>query len=440
MQALARFFQFNERQTNLRTEILAGLSTFITMAYILVVNPAILQKAGMDFGGVFVATILVSVVGTLIMGLLANYPIAIAPGMGMNAYFTFVIVLSMGISWQSALGSVFLASLIFLALSLSGFRQALIKAIPNPLKAGMSAGIGLFIAFIGMQNAHLIVASPETLVTLGNFTHPIAYMSLLGLLVTLVLMIYNIKAAIFLGMLITALLSFFLGHIQLPDHLLELPTHTSTTFFKLDILSAFKPDLSAVIFTFFLIMLFDTTATMIGVAKQANLLENGHFPNAKAALSADALASTLGALVGTSPTSAYIESGAGVSVGGRTGFTCVVIALLFACMLFFAPIAKMLASVPAITSPALIVVGFLMMSHLSAIDWHDLEESLPAFFVLFWIPLSYSITSGVGAGLILYPLIKICRGKFKEVHPLLYVFMILFSLQFVLDALHGAHA
>ncbi|WP_121022413.1 NCS2 family permease [Helicobacter vulpis] len=436
---VARFFRFQERQTNLRTEILAGLSTFITMAYILVVNPAILQKAGMDFEGVFVATILASVLGTLIMGVVANYPIAIAPGMGMNAYFTFVIVLGMKIPWPSALASVFVASLIFLLLSLTRLRQALINAIPPSLKASISAGIGLFIAFIGMQNAHLISASSATLVTLGDFSDPIAYLSLLGLLGSVILLVHRIRAAIFLGMLLSALLCVLLGKVNFPASFIELPSHATSTFLKLDFKS-FTPDLAAVIFTFFLIMLFDTTATMIGIAGQAGLLQNGRFPNAKSALCADAIASTVGALAGTSPTSAYIESGAGVSVGGRTGFTCVVVALLFMSMLFFAPVAKMLASVPSISAPALIIVGFLMMSHLSDIDWHDVEEALPAFFVLFWIPLSYSITSGVGAGLILYPLLKIVRGKYKQVHPLLYVFMILFTLQFILDALHGAHA
>ncbi|WP_104749920.1 NCS2 family permease [Helicobacter cynogastricus] len=431
---LARFFQFKERNTSFSVETLAGLTTFVTMAYIAIVNPAILQKAGMDFDGVFVATLLACVVGTLIMGLVANYPIAIAPSMGMNAYFAFVVVLGMGVAWHTALGSVFIASVIFLILSLTGFREALIKSIPTSLKAGITAGIGLFIAFIGMQNAHLVESSSATIITLGNFSQPIAYMSLIGLFITIVLLVNRVRAAIFLGILITAFLAFLLGHLKLPDHLFELPKHIDTTFFKLDLLGALKPDLGAVIFTFFLVMLFDTTATMIGVAQQANLMQGEKFLNAKSALSADAIASAIGALAGTSPTSTYIESGAGVSVGGRTGFTCVVVAFLFACLLFLAPLAKALASVPAITSPALIIVGFMMMSHLSQIDWQDLEEALPAFFVLFWIPISYSITNGVGIGLILYPLIKICRGKFRQVHPLLYLFGALFVVQFALDA------
>ncbi len=426
-------FKFKERGTTLRTEILAGVTTFITMSYIIIVNPGVLQKTGMDFNAVFIATILSAIIGTLIMGFVANYPIAIAPGLGMNAYFAFVIVLGMGIPWQSALGSVFIASVIFLLLSLTGFRQALIEAIPVSLKAGISGGIGLFIAFIGMQNAHLVTSSPATIITLGNFSEPVAYMSLIGLLITIVLLVNDVPAAIFLGMLITAILSFCLGYISLPDSFFSLPCDFSATFMQLDIIHAFSPNLLAIIFTFFLVTLFDTTGTMIGIAEQAGLIgKDGKFPNVRSALLADALASTIGAILGTSPTSSYVESGTGVAIGGRTGFTCVVVAILFGFMLFLAPIAKVLADVPAITSPALIIVGFLMMKNLNKIDWGNLEESLPAFFVLFWMPLSYSITNGVGAGLIIYPLIKIFKGKFKTVHPLLYLFMVLFIIQFIL--------
>ncbi len=426
-------FKFKERNTNLRTEILAGVTTFITMSYIIIVNPAVLQKAGMNFDGVFIATILASVIGTLIMGLAANYPIAIAPGLGMNAYFAFVIVLGAGIPWQSALGSVFIASVIFLLLSLTGFREALIKAIPVSLKAGISSGIGLFISFIGMQNAHLVAPSPATIITMGNFSDPIAYMSLLGLFITIILLVNEVPAAIFLGMAITAIISFCLGYIPFPDTIFSLPSHFDTTFMHLNIHAAlFSPNLYAIVFTFFLVTLFDTTGTMIGIAEQAGLMKNNEFPNVNGALLADAIASTIGALLGTSPTSSYIESGTGVAVGGRTGFTAVVVAILFLIMLFLAPLAKVLADVPAITSPALIIVGFLMMSNLNKINWRDAEESIPAFFVLFWMPLSYSITNGVGAGLIIYPLIKIFRGKYRSVHPLLYVFMVLFIIQFVM--------
>lgn len=425
-------FKFSERNTTLNTEIIAGITTFVTMSYIVIVNPSVLSKAGMDFNGVFIATILAAMIGTLIMGLIANYPIAIAPGLGLNAYFAFVIVLGMGIPWQSALGSVFISSVIFLLLSLTSFRQALIAAIPRSLKAGISGGIGLFIAFIGMQNAHLVAPSPATIITLGNFAEPVAYMTILGLIITIILLVNNVPAAIFLGMLITAIISFLLGYVNMPASIFSLPTGFDSTFMQLDIAGAFTPNLFAIIFTFFLVTLFDTTGTMIGIAEQAGLIKNDRFPNVRSALLADAFASTFGSLLGTSPTSAYIESGAGVAAGGRTGFTSVVVAVLFFFMLFLAPIAQVLAAVPAITSPALIVVGFLMMGSLNQVDWNNIEESLPAFFVLFWMPLSYSITNGVGAGLILYPLIKIFRGKIRDVHPLLYVFMVLFIIQFIM--------
>lgn len=425
-------FKFSERNTTLSTEIIAGITTFVTMSYIVIVNPSVLQKAGMDFNGVFIATILAAIIGTLIMGLAANYPIAIAPGLGMNAYFAFVIVIGMGIPWQSALGSVFIASVVFLLLSLTKFRQALIDAIPTSLKAGISAGIGLFITFIGMQNAHLLAPSPATIITMGNFAEPVAYMTLIGLFITIVLLVNNVPAAIFLGMIITAVISFCMGFIVLPASIFSLPSGFENTFMQLSIVNSFSPNLFAIIFTFFLVTLFDTTGTMIGIAEQAGLMKNGQFPNVRSALLADAVASTFGALFGTSPTSAYVESGAGVAAGGRTGFTSVVVAIMFFFMLFLAPIAQVLASVPAVTSPALIIVGFLMMRSLNQIDWTDIEESLPAFFILFWIPLSYSITNGVGAGLISYPLIKIFRGRIRDVHPLLYVFMILFIIQFVL--------
>lgn len=425
-------FKFTERNTTLNTEIIAGITTFVTMSYIVIVNPSVLSKAGMDFNGVFIATILAAIIGTLIMGLIANYPIAIAPSLGLNAYFAFVIVLGMGIPWQSALGSVFISSVVFLLLSLTSFRQALIEAIPRSLKAGISGGIGLFIAFIGMQNSHIVAPSPATIITLGNFAEPVAYMTIIGLIITIILLVNDVPAAIFLGMLITAIVSFLMGYVTLPDSIFSLPTGFGNTFMHLDIAGAFTPNLFAIIFTFFLVTLFDTTGTMIGVAEQAGLIKNNKFPNVRSALLADAFASTFGSLLGTSPTSAYIESGAGVAAGGRTGFTSVVVAILFFFMLFLAPIAQVLAAVPAITSPALIIVGFLMMGSLNQVDWNNIEESLPAFFVLFWMPLSYSITNGVGAGLILYPLIKIFRGKIREVHPLLYVFMVLFIIQFIM--------
>lgn len=427
---LKEYFKFKERNTNYSTETIAGLTTFLTMAYIVILNPSVLSKAGMDFDGVFFATIIASVVGCLIMGIFANYPIAIAPGLAMNAYFSFVVVISMGIAWQEALGAVFISSLIFLLLSLTTFRQAVINAIPSSMKEGISAGIGLFISFVGLQSAHIVVASPATLVTLGNFTDPITYMSLIGLFISIVLVINNVRGALFLGMIITSVISFLFGYITLPDTIFSMPQF-GDTFMQMDIAGAISHNLFTIIFTFFIVTLFDTTGTMLGIAKQAGLMKGDTFPNVKSALLADSVASLIGAVFGTSPTSAYVESGSGVASGGRTGFVNIIIALLFILMLFAAPLAKVLAQVPAVTAPALIIVGFYMMSSLSRIDWNDMPEALPAFLIVLMMPLSYSITDAVGIGIISYCLIKIFCGKIKQVHPLLYAFMLLFIIQFV---------
>jgi len=426
---LKEWFKFSERKTDFSTEIIAGMTTFVTMVYIVVVNPAILSKTGMDFNGVFVATILASMIGTLIMGIFANYPIAIAPGMGMNAYFAFAVVLAMGVAWQQALGAVFIASVIFMVLSFTKFRNSLIDAIPISLKQGITAGIGLFITFIGLQNAKLVVGSPATLVTLGNLEDPMTFLTVIGLIISLVLMVNRVKGALFLGMILTAIIAFFQGLLVLPDTFFSMPSGLDKTFMQMDIQGVFDGGLYAIIFTFLIVTLFDTTGTMLGIGEQAGLIKEGKFPNIRGALLADAFGSTFGAILGTSPTSSYVESGAGVAAGGRTGFTAVVVAVLFALVLFCAPIAQMLASLPAVTAPSLIIVGFLMMNGLRKIDWNDMEEAFPAFLVLLMMPLCYSITTGVGIGFIIYPLLKIFRGKAAQVHPLMYIFMILFIVQ-----------
>ena len=427
---LKQYFQFKERNTNYTTEIIAGITTFLTMAYIIILNPSVLSKTGMDFDGVFFATIIASVVGCLFMGIFANYPIAIAPSLATNAYFAFVVVISMGIPWQEALGTVFISALIFLLLSLTSFRQAVINSIPSSMKEGISAGIGLFISFVGLQNAHIIVASPSTLVTLGNLTDPITYMSLLGIFISVVLIINNVRGALFLGMIIISIISFFFGYISLPDTIFNTPEF-GNTFMQMDVMGAISHNLFTIIFTFFIVTLFDTTGTMLGIAKQAGLMKNNTFPNVQSAFLADSIASLVGAIFGTSPTSPYVESSSGVASGGRTGFSNIIVALLFILMLFAAPIAKVLAEVPAVTAPALIIVGFYMMSSLSRIDWNDMQEAFPAFLIFLLMPLSYSITDAVGIGIITYCLIKIFCGKFKQVHPLLYAFMLLFIIQFV---------
>jgi len=426
---LNEWFKFKERGTNLSTEVLAGITTFVTMLYIVIVNPAVLSKTGMDFNGVFIATIISSMVATLIMGIFANCPIALAPGMGLNAYFAFAVVIAAGVPWQKALGAVFIASIIFLILSFTKFRYILIDAIPMSLKQGITAGIGLFITFIGLQNSKLIVGSPATLVTFGNVAEPMTLLTIIGLIITLILMVYNVKGSLFIGMICTAVIAYLQGLVIIPDTLFSAPTGLSNTAMQMDLAGVFDGNLYAIIFTFFIVTLFDTTGTMLGIGEQAGLIKDGKFPQVKSALLADAVGSTLGAMLGTSPTSAYVESGAGVAVGGRTGFTSVVVAILFAFTLFCAPIAQMLAGIAAVTAPSLIIVGFLMMNGLRQIDWSDMEEAFPAFLVVFLMPISYSIATGIGIGFIFYPLLKLLRGKGKEIHPIMYVFQILFIIQ-----------
>lgn len=423
------WFKIQERGSSISTEVIAGFTTFITMVYIAIVNPAILSKAGMDFNGVFIATIISTIVGTLIMGFCANLPIAIAPGMGLNAYFTFSVVISMGLSWEKALGATFVASCIFIILSLTEFRNILIDAIPDSLKHAITAGIGLFITFIGLQNAKIIVASPATLVTMGKLSDPTALLAITGIIISLLLMVYNVRGYLFISMIITAIIAYFQGMLVIPAQFFVAPSGLENTMFKMDVMSVFTDGLYAVVFTVLIVTLFDTTGTMIGIAEQAGLIKNGKFPRVRSALLADAFGSAVGSVLGSSPTSSYVESGAGVAVGGRTGLTAVVIAILFAFTLFCAPIAQALASIPGVTSPSLIIIGFFMMSGLGKIDWNNPEEGIPSFFIMFMLPVSYSIAAGIGVGFILYPLIQLLKGKGKSVHPILYVFQILFIIQ-----------
>lgn len=426
---IERWFKLSERGTSAATEVMAGVTTFFTMVYIVIVNPGILGEAGMDFHGVFVATVLASIVGTLIMGLAANYPIVIAPGMGLNAYFAFSVVGGGGVTWQTALGAVFVAGVLFVLLSLTSFRYMLLDAIPASLKHAITAGIGLFITFIGLQNAKIVVDSPATLITMGKLTEPMTLLTIIGLIITLVLMAYRVKGYLFVGMLITAVIAWFMGLLEWPKQFVSLPSGLSATALHMDIGGVFSNGLYAVIFTFLLITLFDTTGTMLGVAEQAGLLKDGKFPRSRGALLADAVGTTTGAVLGTSPTSAYIESSAGVAAGGRTGLTAVTVSLLLALTLFFSPIVSVLASIPAITAPSLIIVGFLMISVVRKIEWHDFEVVFPAFLIIVLMPLTYSIATGIGVGFIVYPILKAIRGKWREVHPVFYMFAVLFFIQ-----------
>ncbi|MEB1806372.1 MAG: NCS2 family permease [Bacillaceae bacterium] len=427
-----KFFNLKERGTTVRTEFVAGITTFLTMVYIIVVNPAILSAAGVPFDQVFMATIIAAVVGTLYMGIFAKYPIAIAPGMGMNAYFASVVA-THGVSYQVVFGTVFLAGLLFVLLTFSSLREVLIRAIPNSLKYGITSGIGLFIAFIGLKMAGIVVPSPDTMVTFGDLHQPITLLSIFGLFLTLILMARKINGALFIGMVITAVVGLFTGMLQF-EGVVSMPP--APVFFDLDIAGVFTHGLYTVVFAFLLVTIFDTTGTMIGVADQAGLMKDGKFPRAKSALMADALSTTVGSTFGTSPSSAYIESSSGVAAGGRTGLTSIVVAVLFILAMFFSPAIAAISSLPAITAPVLIIVGCFMMEGLARIDWKTFDEAFPAFAIILTMPLTSSIATGIAIGFITYPLMKLVSGKGKEVHPILYVFGVIFIIQMIFFPAH----
>ena len=429
-------FHLKEYGTNVKTEIMAGMTTFLTMAYIVIVNPVILGAAGVPFDQVFLATIIAAAIGTLWMALFANYPIAIAPGMGLNAYFTSMVLASDGaIDYVTAFAAVFAAGLIFVALSLTSMRKVLIEAIPENLKHAITAGIGLFIAFIGMRLSGLIVANEANLVGLGDLTSPPVALTLLGLLFTLIFMSLNIHGAIFFGMIATGIVAFFTKQLKFEGNLMQLPSLPEGIIIWNPI-EAFQLviqfGLYGVVFSFLLVTLFDTTGTMIGVAKQAGLMKDNKMPRMRQALLADSIAATAGAMVGTSPTSAYVESSSGVAAGGRTGLTTFTVAILFIIAAFFGPLVGALSNVAAITSPALIIVGSLMIGAVKEIDWDQFDEAFPAFLIVLAMPLTSSIATGIALGFISYPLMKIFKGKGKTVHPILYVFAVLFTIQILI--------
>lgn len=427
--SLDRYFKLTEHRTNVRTELLAGLTTFLTMAYILAVNPDILAAAGMPRDSVFVATCLAAALGSAVMGFYANYPIALAPGMGLNAYFAFVVVGTLGYSWQTALGAVFISGLLFIILSLLKVREWIVNAIPRSLKLAISAGIGLFLALIGLQNSGIIAADPVTYITIGDLHKPAAILALVGLLVIVALQARKVTGGIIIGiLLITALavaldLTPFQGVVAMPPSL-------APTFLKLDLVGAFNAGLLAVVLTFFLVELFDATGTLIGVSHRAGLLDkDGKLPRLGRALMADSTAIAAGAAMGTSSTTAYIESAAGTAVGGRTGLTAVVVAVLFLLALFFAPLA---ASVPSFaTAPALIYVAVLMTRALAELDWDDLTEAAPAVICAVTMPFTFSIAHGIAFGFVSYAGIKLLAGRWREVSVAVWVIAGVFVAKFV---------
>ncbi|MEH7179812.1 NCS2 family permease [Neobacillus vireti] len=426
-------FKLKENQTNTKTELLAGITTFFTMVYIVVVNPVILADAGVPFEQVFTATIISAVVGTLWMALFANYPIAIAPGMGLNAYFAYSVVGGQqNITYETAFAAVFIAGIIFVILSLTPFREKLIDAIPENLKHGISAGIGLFIAFIGLRLTHIITAHPTNLVGLGDLRSPSASLAVAGLAITLILLALRINGALFIGMIITGLIALFTNQLSFDQGFVSLPSLPDGLMVSNPITAlsdVIQNSLYAVVFSFILVTIFDTTGTMIGVANQAGLMKNGKLPRARHALLSDSVATSIGAVFGTSPTTAYIESTSGVAAGGRTGLTSLTVAALFMLSAFFGPLVSAVSGISAITAPALIIVGSMMMGSIAKIKWNEIDEAFPAFLVILSMPLTSSIATGIALGFISYPLLKIVKGKWREVHPLLYVFAVLFFYQ-----------
>lgn len=428
---MEKFFKLKENGTTVRTEILAGITTFLTMAYILAVNPGILAVAGMPADSVFMATALASFIATLVMALVAKLPFALAPGMGLNAFFAFAVVLGMGKSWQFALTAVFLEGIVFLVLTALNVREAIINAIPNNIKKAISVGIGLFIAFIGMQNAGIIVNNDATLVGIGSLGSWPALLAVIGLVVTAALLAFKVKGALLIGIVATTLLGIPMGVTNVEGFKLFGPLPSlDPIFFKFvgfdEILTL---DMLVVLFTFLFVDMFDTVGTLIGVSTKAGIVnEDGTIPRVKQALFADAIGTTAGAILGTSTVTTYVESAAGVEEGGRTGLTSLTAAILFLIAIFFSPIFLMVPG--AATAPALILVGLFMMSPVKDIEWGDVTEGLPAFLTLIMMPLTYSIAEGIVWGLLSYILLKVCSGKFKDVSIVTYIVGIFFVISF----------
>lgn len=436
---IEKFFHTKELQTNIRTEIIAGMTTFMAMAYIIFVNPAMISQTGMDFGSAMMATCISAGIATIMMGLYANYPIALAAGMGENAFFTYTVCLTMGISWQVALGCVFIEGLFFIILTLTKFRQALIDAIPASLRYAIACGIGLFISFIGLIDAGLVVKHPATLVTLGDVISPPTILAICGLIIISVLLIKNIQGAMLWGILITAATGAMMGLVKYQG-LVSMPPSMSPTFFKMDILGALNVGLLSIIFVFLFMDIFDTVGTLAGVAELGGFMKQGKLPRAGKAMLTDAVGTCVGAACGTPTVTSFIESAAGIASGGRTGLTSVVTGLLFFLALFFSPLIRMIgggyqipggALLHPVTAPALIIVGSMMVRSITKIHWHDYTELIPSFLVIIMMPLTFSIATGVAVGFISFAALKLFTGRGREVSWLVYLLAVLFILRFV---------
>lgn len=430
--SVERYFNMKELQTSIRIESIAGLTTFLAMAYIIFVNPGILSETGMDFGAVFVATCLAAAIGTLVMGLWAKLPIAQAPGMGLNAFFAFTVVLGMGVPWETALAATFVSGVLFLILAITGVRQTVINAIPMQMKLAVAAGIGLFIAFIGLVNAGIIEGYEATLVTLGDLTAGPTLLSIFGIIIISLMLIRKIRGAVFYGIVITAIVGVVFGLAPLPDGLVSTPPSIAPTFGAgiAALPELLTTQMLVVVFTMLFVDFFDTAGTIIAISSQADLLdEDGNLPNGNRALISDGIATTAGGVLGTSTTTSYIESSAGVGAGGRTGFASVVTAGMFLLALLFSPLLSVITA--NVTAPALIVVGILMARGLKDIEWDNMVYAIPAFIVVITMPLTYSIATGIALGLVLFPLTMLFSGKHKEVHPIMYALFVVFLAYFI---------
>ena len=427
---LEKTFKLSANKTDAKTEVIGGLTTFMTMAYILAVNPLILSSAGMDFNAVFTATALSSAVATLLMAFLANYPFALAPGMGLNAFFAFTVVQRMGYSWQFALTAVLIEGLLFILLSVVGVREAIFNSIPQNLKKGVSVGIGLFIAFIGLSNAGIINSDGDVLLQLGDITQGAPLLALIGVVITGILLAFKVKGALLFGIIATTVIGIPMGVTSAPTGIASLPPSLAPTFMKLDFSQVLSWDMAVVVISFIFVDLFDTLGTLIGVASKTDMLdEEGQLPRGKQALLADAIGTTFGAVTGTSTVTTYVESSSGVAEGARTGLASVVTAICFFLALFFSPIIAIIPS--AATAPALILVGLFMLSPILEIDLTDYTESIPVFLTLLMMPAAQSIADGIAFGMISYVLLKLFSGRYKEISITMYILTLIFALKYV---------
>jgi adenine/guanine/hypoxanthine permease len=425
---LDRYFKLSENKTSIKQEMLGGVTTFVTMAYIIIVNPQILAQAGMPAEGVVFATCVAAAVASLVMGLYANYPIALAPGMSLNAYFTYSVCMAMHVPWRTALGVVFFSGVLFLLLTVTRVREQIVNGIPDCLKHSTAAGIGMFIAFVGLRNAKLVVPNPATLVGLGSFGDKEVQTACLGLVLMLIFMSRQLHGAILMGILGTALIGIFRGLATWPTAIFSMP-HASSTFLQLDFRGASHLGLFEILFAFLFVDLFDNVGTLVGVCEQGGFITEGKIPRVGRVLVADAVGTIVGSLTGTSTVTSYIESAAGVAAGARTGLGNLAIAALFLLAMFCSPLAT---AIPVYaTAPALILVGVLMTQSIAQIDWHDFSEAVPAFITMLATPLTFSIATGLSLGLISYTVVKIAAGKIREINLLIWILTILFILRYI---------